>query len=197
MLGETQKQWLVNEVANSKADFIFIVSSVNFMIPHLSGGEKIVDFKDDAWTAFLPERKELINLFDSKKAPVFILTADLHNSFAIKITDNVWEFASGPRNSRNHNYIAEGARPATGKFNSFDTDCNIRWSTWFLDDTPNSKLLQPHFCIVQINNVFNSPQEPDGIRYIAFEKPQVIFRYYNGVTGKLDYAEAITATDQE
>ena len=31
--------------------------------------------------------------------PVFILTADLHNSFAIKVTDRVWEFASGPLNS--------------------------------------------------------------------------------------------------
>jgi len=193
MIGEIQKKWLLEEIKKSTADFIFVVSSVNFMIPHLSGGEKIVDFKDDAWTAFLSEREELISSFDRKEAQVFILTGDLHNSFAIKITDNVWEFASGPRNSRNHNYMNEGGRPATGLYRSFDRDCNIRWSTWFLNDTPNQKLLHPHFCIVQVNNVLNSPTEPDGTRYIAYEKPQVIFRYYNGLTGDLEYAESITS----
>ncbi len=31
-----------------------------------------------------------------------MLTGDLHNSFAIKVLNNVWEFASGPGNSVNH-----------------------------------------------------------------------------------------------
>ena len=193
MIGETQKKWLLDGIEKSTADFIFVVSSVNFMIPHLSGGEKIVDFKDDAWTAFLYEREELISSFDRKEAPVFILTGDLHNSFAISITDNVWEFASGPRNSRNHNYMNEGGRPATGPYRSFDRECNIRWSTWFLNDTPNNKLLHPRFCIVQVNNVLNSPTEPGGTRYIAYDRPQVIFRYYNGLTGNLEYAESISS----
>ena len=194
MLGKEQMVWLLKGIAESEADFIFLVSSVNFMIPHLSGGENIVQFKDDAWTAFLHEREKLIQSCDDKPAPVFILTGDLHNSFAIKITDNVWEFASGPRNSNNHNYTDEGSRPATGTYTSFDRECEIRWSTWYLDDTPRSQLLHPHFCVVRINNVFNSPVEPDDTRYVAFERPQVIFQFYDGKNGDLVYAESITAS---
>jgi phosphodiesterase/alkaline phosphatase D-like protein len=193
MLGKKQLDWLLNGVEQSKAAFIFIVSSVNFMIPHVSGGAKIVSFKDDAWTAFIHERKQLISNLDGIEAPVFILTGDLHNSFAIKITDNLWEFASGPRNSRNHKYTDEGSRPASGIFTSIDRDCEIRWSTWFLADIPYANLLHPHFCVVKVNNVFNSPMEPGGTRYVAFERPQVIFQYYNGKTGELVYAESVTA----
>lgn len=43
--------------------------------------------------------------------PVFLLSGDLHNSFVIKITDNVWEFASGPHSSGNHIVSAEGHHP--------------------------------------------------------------------------------------
>jgi phosphodiesterase/alkaline phosphatase D-like protein len=194
MLGKVQLDWLLAGLNSSEADFIFIVSSVNFMIPHLSGGVDIVQFKDDAWTAFLHEREMVINACDEKGSPVFILTGDLHNSFAIRITDNVWEFASGPRNSRNHKYTDEGSRPATGPFESFDRDCDIRWSTWYLDDASYPELIHPHFCIVSINNVFNSPKKAGKTRYIAFERPQVIFRYYDGLTGKPAYAESIVAS---
>jgi alkaline phosphatase D len=195
MLGDDQLNWLLEGIENSDADFIFVVSSVNFMIPHLSGGDLIVSNKDDAWTAFQYERELLINTFDQSAAPVFILTGDLHNSFAIKITDNVWEFASGPRNSNNHNFTDEGSRPATGKFTYGNRTSDIRWSTYFLEDTPRPKLLHPTFCIVQINNVTNSPAEPNGIRFVAYERPQVIFRYYSGKTGDLLYAESITSQD--
>ena len=96
MLGEEQHNWLVDGIKKSEADFIFVVSSVNFMIPHV-GGEAIRDGgKDEAWTVFLEEREELIDLWDSKDAPVFVLTGDLHNSFVCQITDNVYELASGP-----------------------------------------------------------------------------------------------------
>ena len=46
--------------------------------------------------------------------PVFVLTGDLHNGMPVKITDRVWEFASGPHNSGNHASWAEAERPATG-----------------------------------------------------------------------------------
>ena len=80
----------------SDADIFFVVSSVNFMIPHVGGGVVRASNKDDAWTVFLEEREELIRFWDSLGKPVFVLTGDLHNSFVIKITDRVWEFASGP-----------------------------------------------------------------------------------------------------
>lgn len=193
MLGPQQRDWLLKGILSSTADFIFVVSSVNFMIPHISGGENIVSHKDDAWTAYMYERELLIETFDAAAAPVFVLTGDLHNSFAIKITDNVWEFASGPRNSRNHRYIDEGSRPATGEFTYGDRSCDIRWSTYFLDDTPDSQRRQPSFCVVQVNNVTNSPPAPGEDRFVAYERPQVVFRYYGGIDGRLLYAEAIAA----
>ena len=52
--------------------------------------------KDDAWTAFLWEREDMINFWDELGKPVFVLTGDLHNSFAIKLTDRVWEFRLRP-----------------------------------------------------------------------------------------------------
>jgi len=193
LLGKQQLDWLLNGIRLSDADFIFVVSSVNFMIPHISGGEKIVSNKDDAWTAFQCEREILITEFEKASAPVFILTGDLHNSFAIRISENVWEFASGPRNSTNHNFTAEGSRPATGEFTYGNRTSDIRWSTYFLEDSETPKLLHPTFCVVQVNNVTNSPIEPEDTRYVAFERPQVIFRYYSGKTGRLQYAESIAA----
>lgn len=106
MLGKQQLKWLKDGISESTADFIFVVSSVNFMVPHVGSGggadKQLTIKKDDAWTVFLDEREELIEFWDELEQPVFVLTGDLHNSFAIRITDNVYEFASGPHNSINH-----------------------------------------------------------------------------------------------
>jgi hypothetical protein len=193
MLGLAQRQWLLEGMKQSDADFFFIVSSVNFMVPHVGGAAIRTENKDDAWTVFLDERETLINAWDKLKKPVFVLTGDLHNSFAIKITDNVWEFASGPHNSNNHWYTDEGSRPATGKFKYGPRACDIRWSTWFKNDIPREELQHPMYCVVQVNNVFNNPLKLGEPRYIAFERPQVVFQYYDGRNGELRYAEAITA----
>ncbi|MGE3809264.1 MAG: alkaline phosphatase, partial [Gemmataceae bacterium] len=149
--------------------------------------------KDDAWTVFLDEREQLIKFWDSLGKPVFVLTGDLHNSFAIKITDNVWEFASGPHNSNNHIKGDEGDRPANGPFDSRGRKVDIRWSSYFLDDIPRDQLRHPMYCVVQINNVFNSPKDADGTRWVAFPRPHVVFRYHDGKTGELRYAETIHA----
>jgi hypothetical protein len=179
-------------VRASDADFIFVVSSVNFMVPHVGGGAVRETNKDDAWTVFLDEREQLIEAFDKLGKPVFVLTGDLHNSFAIKITDRVWEFASGPHNSGNHWFTDEGGRPATGEFQYGPRACTIRWSTWFNSDIPRENLQHPTYCVVQINNVFNNPLELGQERWTAFERPQAIFQYYDGRTGELRYAEAVT-----
>ncbi len=195
MLGLDQRNWLMDRMmANRDADFHFVVSSVNFMVPHVGAGGTQFDAvtKDDAWTVFLDEREQLIEFFDQLNTPVFILTGDLHNSYAIKITDTVWEFASGPHNSGNHRPQDEGMRPVTGAFQYGPRASDIRWSTTALGDIEQRNRNFPHYCVVQVNNVFNNPQERGGTRWVAFEHPQVIFKFYSGLTGKLEYAEAIS-----
>ena len=195
MLGTTQRQWLIDRMkGNADADFHFVVSSVNFMIPHVGAGGTFFEAatKDDAWTVFLDEREQLIEFFDQLNTPVFILTGDLHNSYAVKITDTVWEFASGPHNSGNHRPQDEGMRPVTGTFQYGPRACDIRWSTTALGDIDQSNRRFPHYSVVQVNNVFNNPLQLGGTRWVAFEHPQVIFKFYNGRTGRLEYAEAIS-----
>jgi hypothetical protein len=198
MLGKRQMDWLMESIRNSQADFLFVVSSVNFMVPHVGagGGADVNEAtaKDDAWTVFLADRERLIEFWDQQAKPVLVLTGDLHNSFAIKITDNVWEFASGPHNSVNHRPIEdEGGRPANGVFKYGPRECDIRWSSYLLSDIPRKNRLFPHYCVVQINNVFNSPVELGEERWVAFPRPHVIFQYYDGLSGELRYAETIHA----
>ncbi len=194
ILGPKQKAWLMDGITNSDADFIFVISSVNFMVPHVGGGKVRATNKDDAWTVFLDEREQLINTWDNLDKPVMVLSGDLHNSFAIQITDNVWEFASGPHNSNNHHYTDEGNRPATGLFQYGPRACDIRWSTYYKDDIPRNQLANPVYCVVQINNVFNNAQAMGSERWVAFERPQVIIQYYNGRSGDLLYAESVVAS---
>lgn len=193
MLGAAQKDWLLTGMTQSDADFLFVVSSVNFTIPHVGGGKVRASNKDDAWTVFMDEREQLIDFWDTLGKPVFVLTGDLHNSFAIQITDRVWEFASGPHNSGNHIFTDEGNRPASGAFEYNGRTVDIKWSTYWLDDVSRLNLRGPHFCVVQINNVFNSPLQPGEERWVAFPKPQAVFQYYDGLTGELKYAHAISA----
>jgi hypothetical protein len=194
MLGKQQLKWLKDGIAASEADFIFVVSSVNFMVPHVGSGggddKQAAIKKDDAWTVFLEEREELIEFWDSLDKGVFVLTGDLHNSFAIKITDNVYEFASGPHNSINHAPMAdEGGRPPNGKFKYGPRECDIRWSSYAMEDIDRGNRTFPHYCVVQVNNVFNNPLERDGNRWFTFPHPQVIFQFFNALTGELAYSE--------
>ena len=195
MIGKPQREWLLKSMRESDADFFFVVSTVPFMIPHSGAGGFEVDAanKEEAWTGFFDEREMLIREWDKLGKKVFVMTGDLHNSFAIKVTDNVWEFCCGPHNSVNHvPSLDESDRPATGKWTFGPRECDIRWSSYILPDLPRMERLYPHFCVVQINNVFNMPQKLGGERWVAYPHPQVIFQYYDGRTGELDYAESIT-----
>lgn len=159
------------------------------MIPHVDPKNR--SNKDEAWTSFLEEREQLIDFWDGLNKPVFVLTGDLHNSFAIRITDRVWEFASGPHSSTNHSAPHEANRPPNGPFQSGPRRCDIRWSSYVLGDLGRTARL-PHYCVVQVNNVLRNPGVLDGQdRWIAFPRPHVIFRYYEGHTGRLAYAESI------
>jgi phosphodiesterase/alkaline phosphatase D-like protein len=200
MIGAAQRQWLIESMEASDADFFFVISSVNFMIPHraspkgdAAAAQLAYANKDDAWTAFLAERERIIKLFESLGRPVFILTGDLHNSYAVKISDRVWEFASGPHNSQNHPATSEGGRPASGPFDSLGRPCEIRWSTWFLYDTPRHLQFQPVYTVVRVNNVFNNPDPEGHDRWVAYPCPQVTFAYHDGFSGRLLYAESVPA----
>ncbi|MGY8769248.1 MAG: alkaline phosphatase D family protein [Pirellulales bacterium] len=194
MLGKEQLAWLKKGITASDADFLFIVSSVNFMIPHtgLNHDPTKIPEKGEAWTVFMHEREELLNFWDELDKPVMLLTGDLHNSFAIEITDNVYEFASGPHESLNHNIGAEGYRPLNGKFQYGPRECNIMWSSYLLPDTPREMGDQPHFCVIQLNNVTNNPITRDEDRWVAFPHPQVVIQYYDGKTGRLKFAHTIS-----
>ena len=201
MLGQAQLQWLMKSMEQSDADFFFIASTVNFMVPHVGAGAANLDRnnaagKDDAWTVFLHEREKLIRHWtDTIKRPVFVLTGDLHNSHAIRITDNVWEFASAPHNSPNHrSAIDAGNLPIQGKFKYGPRECDVRWSTHLLADIPREHRRFPNYCVVQVNNVFDNPKEPGTHRWVAFPKPHVMFQFYDGNTGDLKYVETVHAT---
>ncbi|NNM31294.1 MAG: metallophosphoesterase family protein [Akkermansiaceae bacterium] len=195
MLGTAQRDWLLESMRASDADFFFVVSSVPFMIPHSGAGGFEADFanKEEAWTGFFHEREMLIKEWDKLGKKVFVMTGDLHNSFAIKVNDHVWEFCCGPHNSVNHvPELDESGRPATGRWKFGPRECDIRWSSYILADLERLERLYPYFCIVQVNNVFNMPQKLGGTRWVAYPHPQVVFQYYHGRTGELAYAEAIS-----
>ena len=201
MLGDQQKDWLKQEMRESSADFLFVVSTVNLMISHVQARNPEAN-KDESWAAVAAEREEMIEFWDSLGKPVFVLTGDLHNSFAIKVTDRIWEFASGPLTSPNHTLASEANRPITGRFESQGREADMRWSTFFIDDGPAGRsgtipppLGQPVYSVIQVNNVFpNRGLEAEDDVWVAYPRPQVIFQYYDGRNGHLLYAEAIPAT---
>ncbi|WP_436717286.1 metallophosphoesterase family protein [Roseiconus lacunae] len=195
MLGIAQREWLLKSMRESDADFSFVISTVPFMIPHSGAGGFEADAanKEEAWTGFFDEREYLIKEWEKMGKRVFVMTGDLHNSFAIKVTDNVWEFCCGPHSSVNHVPANdESDRPATGKFKFGPRECDIRWSSYILPDLPRLERLYPYFCVVKVNNVFNMPQKLGETRYVAYPHPQVVFQYYDGRTGELAYAESVS-----
>jgi len=65
MLGTPQRQWLLDSMRKSDADFFFVVSTVPFMIPHSgAGGFEAAENKEEAWTAFFEEREALIEQWE-------------------------------------------------------------------------------------------------------------------------------------
>ncbi|MEE3368185.1 MAG: fibronectin type III domain-containing protein [Planctomycetota bacterium] len=150
--------------------------------------------KDDAWTVFLDEREQRIQFRDKLDKSIWLLTGDLHSSFAIRITDRIRGFVSGSHNSNHHWYSDEGVGPASRPFQFGPRARDIPWSTFFLNDIPFQNSQYPTCCIVQINNVIDNPKELDQSRWVAFPWPQLMFQDYLGMTGKLLYAESIVAT---
>jgi hypothetical protein len=195
ILGDAQREWMIDSMRKSDADFFFVVSSVPMMVPHNGAGGFEFDAlnKEEAWVAFIDEREKLVEFWDGLGKPVCVMTGDLHNSFAIHITDRVWEFCCGPHNSVNHvPKVDEGDRPITGWYESGPRQCDIRWSSYILPDIPRLERCYPFYCVVQVNNVFNMPLKQGDTRWVAYPHPQLILQYFEGRTGRLAYSQTLT-----
>ncbi len=196
MLGAHQKQWLMDSMRASDADIFVLLSSVNLSIPHLHYSDELERYvgPDEAWTGYMQEREELIELWDRLEQPVLMINADLHNAFSAQITDNVWEFTASPINSDNqHRLGQEGGRPSNGVFRSGNRDVAIRWSTFALPGSPRANLRTPVYVVASVNNVHNNAKSGTEDYWIAYEHPQVVVQFYNALTGDLLYAESIVA----
>jgi len=199
ILGSAQKRWLVEGVKKTDARFVFIISPDPFVIYHTAfhvnpsrGGAP----KGDGFASFVHEREELIELFDRLEKPVLVLTGDVHASAAVKITDNVWEFLCGPMGSSNHPIGTCGGAtmPFAGRWKSQGRAVHVKWIGTFPNNVHYSRLRQPYFAVVQVNNVSRSPRpKGTGYQWVAFDAPQVVVRFHDGYTGKLVYAEGISA----
>lgn len=192
LMGGPQKEWLKQEMSASDADFLFVVSSVNMMVAHRPPGRG--SSKGDAWAAYLAEREEMISYWDDLDQPVLVLTGDLHASYSLQVTDNVWEFASGPHNSPHH--PSEGRWPPNGPLESGPRTADVRWASYLHDDTPRELRRKLVYSVVQINNILDTPVEQDAdenpiSRWMAYPRPQVLVAFYDGLTGKLLYAEPV------
>ena len=190
ILGKTQKEWLKEGMRKSQADFLFVVASVNFMIPHVASSG--TGNKDDAWTAFLDEREELIRFWDSLGKPVLILTGDIHMSYTVKITDRIWEIASGPHNSLHHS-VGSKNYPPNGEFDSRGRKCEVRWTSYQSNDLAKEQRRQPLYAVVTVNSAFYNARSDGSARWIQWPSPHVIVQHFDGLTGDLRYSETIHA----
>ncbi len=203
VLGEAQCKWLLDGVRATDADFVFIVSSVAWTIYHTNfhvakRPPKGRSPKEDGFPGFVVEREKLLNALDRIDKPVLLFTGDLHNSFAIQVTDNVWEFMTAPMNSKCHPRATGGRHPFGGWFNSEGRRVKIKWVAGFPDDVHYSRLNSVYYTVVQVNNVFASARpKGTGVRWVAYDSPQVVVQYYDGYTGRLLYAEGISKVDLE
>jgi hypothetical protein len=199
MLGKVQQKWLIDGVKKTDADFLFVISSVPWVMPHTGYHVgRSLDPKGDSFVMFLKEREMLLELFDSLDKPVLILTGDVHNSFSIQITDNVWEFMCGPMNSAAHPIGTAGKPSFGGWYDSAGRRVKIKWVAGFPDNVHYTRLHATYYAIVQVNNIFNGPlPEGPGYQRIAYDSPQVVVRFHDGYTGRLVYAEGISMVDLE
>ncbi len=199
VLGDAQRRWLMDGVTKTDAEFVFVISPDPWIVYHTAyhvGGK--LDPKGDGFASFVHEREILLNHFDRLGKPVLIFTGDVHNSLAARITENVWEFLCGPMGSNAHPVGTAGGMPYGGRWTSQGRPVTIRWIAGFPDNVHYSRLRNAYFAVVQVNNVMKAPR-PEGVGYqfVAYDVPQVVVRFHDGYSGRLEYAEAISPLDCE
>src|SRR6056297_488686 len=201
ILGDAQREWLMEGIAASDAQFIFLISPDPWTIYHTAahvsdapGADE--DDKGDGFPSFLHERRQLIDFLDQVAKPVLIFTGDVHAAASVRITDNVWEMMCGPLGSTGHPLGTLGNPPRGGRWTSKDQPVEIRWVSGFPNNLPYQRIRNTYYGIVQVNNVLpvGRPDRP-GYQYAAFDQPQVVVRWHDGYTGRMVYAESITTLD--
>lgn len=88
MLGDAQKQWLLNGLTTSSALFKFIATSVT-----MAGGGR------DRWDGFPKERQEILRYINEQKiSGVIFLSADMHYAAITKIpkSSGIKDITAGP-----------------------------------------------------------------------------------------------------
>ena len=198
ILGKTQRQWLLNGVRQTDADFVFIMSGVPWLLPHTAahvGGTE--DPKGDTYVGFAHERNNILEELDKLSKPVLIMTGDVHNSFAIQASDNVWEFMCGPLNSAAHPIATAANPPYGGTFETANWKMKIRWAAGW-PTMSYTRLHSTIYAVVQVNNILKSGRaEEPGYRWVAYDEPTVTVRFHDGYTGNLLYAESISTIGLE
>lgn len=209
LLGQIQKEWLIETVKESDSEFIFIFTTVSWTMYHtnfhmyasgLSEGEpEIVNgrsVKEDGFTGAVKEREELLELFDKQEKPVLLFTGDLHSAYSIQISDNVWEFMTGPLSASNHSLATAGNPPAGGWFDSEGRTVKVKWVSAMPNEVPFPQNKNNYYGIVSINNLMKSPRanEP-GFQWLAFDEPTVTVQFRDAYTGQLIYSESISTLD--
>jgi hypothetical protein len=114
----------------------------------------------------------------------------------VQVTDNVWEFMIGPINSAGHPLGTLGLPPLGGLFDSEGRTVKIKWLAGFPDNVHYSRLRNTYYGVVNVNNVMRaSKPEGTGYQFVPYDEPQVVVQFYDGYTGRLQYAEGISTLD--
>ncbi len=119
MLGPAQKAWLFNQLAQSKAAFKVIVSSVPWAYDSKPNSK-------DTWNGFRQEREEIFNFLTRRRiGGVILLSADRHRSEAWKINRQndypLYDFESSKLTNMHTHALVPGAIFGYNKKCSFGT----------------------------------------------------------------------------
>ncbi|MFV1965620.1 MAG: alkaline phosphatase D family protein [Pirellulaceae bacterium] len=203
LLGDTQRQWLMDGIKRTDAAFIFIVSSVGVVVPHSAfhvkpeAGDRS---KGDGFPGFVHERERILDELDQIDKPIIFFTGDVHASVSAQITDNLWEFMVAPFNSNGHPIGTLGNMPFTGWYNAEGRWARIKWVGSGPNNVHYSRLHRTFFAIARVNNVFSAPRpdgEGPGYQFIPYAYPQVVVTWYDGYTGEPVYSETVSPLDLE
>ena len=199
ILGETQRRWLLDTAHASDAEFLFLISPDPWTIYHSAfhvRPEKGAASKGDGFAGHVHERELILDSLDEIEKPVLIFTGDVHNSLSVRVTDNIWELMAGPMNSAGHPLGTLGLPPLCGPFDSAGRTVQLRWVGGYPDNVSYKRLRNVWYAVVQVNNVMTSSRPSGrGLQHVAYDEPQVVVRWHDGLTGALAYAESISTMD--
>ncbi len=137
MLGNAQRNWLLNELDNSSAKWKIVANQVIFSEFHVGwaaqGGQTPQDVENiflDIWDGYPAERSRIINYIDSANIDnVVWLTGDFHSTFAFDVADTVVDpaafYAPVPNYDRTTGAGSVAVEFATPSITSANFDENV------------------------------------------------------------------------